>query len=80
MKIIKKSKIEIYVINVARELRIENKMTQAELAYKLGVSEGFIGKIESEKFSSKYNLNHINKLAQIFNCSPKVFFPDNCLI
>jgi DNA-binding XRE family transcriptional regulator len=35
--------IEIYVISVARELRIENGLTQSNLAYSLGVSSGFVG-------------------------------------
>lgn len=41
----------------------------------LDVSFGFIGNIENPKYSAKYNLNHINKLAFIFECSPKDFLP-----
>jgi hypothetical protein len=32
-------------------------------------------KFESPKKAAKYNLNHINKLAKIFNCSPQDFLP-----
>ncbi|MCX6148313.1 MAG: helix-turn-helix transcriptional regulator [Candidatus Kapabacteria bacterium] len=70
-----KTKIEIFVIDKAKEKRTEKKYSQVELAELLGVSSGFIGKVESPKYPTKYNLNHINKLAIIFNCSPKEFLP-----
>ena len=50
-------------------------MSQSELAFRLGVSEGFIGQVESAKYSAKYNLNHVDKLAEIFKCSPQDFMP-----
>lgn len=71
-----KSDIESYVINKVREKRIAASLSQSELAGELGVSNGFIGQVESPKHSAKYNLNHINKLASIFKCSPKEFLPD----
>ena len=67
--------IEQYVINVVRELRVERGISQKELAYLLDLSIGFIGDIENPKYRAKYNLNHINKLAAIFECSPKDFLP-----
>jgi transcriptional regulator with XRE-family HTH domain len=72
----KLSEIEIYVISVARELRIEKGLTQSDLAFKLNVSSGFVGKVESSISTSKYNLNHIQELSKIFNVSPKVFLPE----
>ena len=72
-----KSKIELFVIEKAKALREEAKVSQSELAFKLGVSNGFIGQVESAKFASKYNLDHIDKLAKIFKCSPKDFIPDS---
>ncbi|MEO5995437.1 MAG: helix-turn-helix transcriptional regulator [Chitinophagaceae bacterium] len=69
------SNIEQYVIDKVRERRIKMKLSQAELAYKLEVSEGFIGNIESLNYRAKYNLNHLNELAKIFNCSPREFLP-----
>lgn len=72
-----KTDIENFVIDKVKEYRISLKMSQSDLAFRLNVSTGFIGKVESKKFPSKYNLNHINQLAEIFNCSPKDFLPEN---
>lgn len=71
--------IDQYVINKVREKRIEKNISQLELANELGLSVGFIGKIESEKYPSHYNIKHLNKLAIILKCSPKDFLPDKPL-
>lgn len=71
-----KSKIELFVIDRVRKLRYEEKMSQAKLADLLGVTKAFVGNVENENREEKYNLNHINELAVIFNCSVKSFFPD----
>ena len=71
-----KTAIEIFVIEKVKQKRIDAGFSQVELAEHLGLSSGFIGKIESFKFNTKYNLNHIAALSKIFNCSPKDFFPD----
>ncbi|MEJ6980543.1 helix-turn-helix transcriptional regulator [Pedobacter sp. P351] len=71
-----KSDIEFFVINKVREKREQLKLSQSELAVKLDVSNGFIGQVESPKHPSKYNLNHLDKLADIFECSPKDFLPE----
>lgn len=75
MKSNKRTQIEQYVINTVRKKRLLKELSQIDLAHLLNVSPGFIGKVESTKYESKYNLNHINKLAKIFNCSPKSFLP-----
>ena len=72
----KRSDIENYVISVARKLRIEEGLTQSDLAFKLNVSSGFVGKVESSVSTNKYNLNHIQELSKIFNVSPRVFLPE----
>ncbi len=71
--------IENYVINKVKLLRIEKGISQSELAYLLGISSGFIGKVESVNSHSKYNLNHINKLSKIFDISPKEFLPNQSI-
>lgn len=74
-----KSDIEFFVIKKVKEKRELAKLSQSDLAAKLDVSNGFIGQVESPKHSAKFNLNHINKLAKIFNCSPQDFLPDQSL-
>jgi len=60
-------------------MRIERGMSQADLAYALNVSPGFIGKVESGKYGKAYNVEHINRLAGVFDCSPRSFLPENAL-
>lgn len=70
-----KSKIDIYVIDRVKEKRLEKNLSQADLAYELGMSVGFIGKVESHKYTTHYNLKHLNDLAKILMCSPQDFLP-----
>lgn len=72
-----KTKIEQFVIDKVKELRSKENMSQAKLADLLEVSKGFIGNVENSKKIEKYNLNHINELAIIFNCSVTDFFPND---
>jgi transcriptional regulator with XRE-family HTH domain len=71
--------IEQYVIDTVKSRRIELGISQKEIAYQLDVSLGFIGNVENPKYRAKYNLNHINELAKILECSPKDFFPEKAL-
>jgi transcriptional regulator with XRE-family HTH domain len=71
-----KSDIEAYVINKVKEKRVQQNLSQSELAVRLNVSNGFIGQAESSNSPTKYNLNHLNQLAIIFNCSVKDFIPE----
>lgn len=71
-----KSDIDLYIIDKVKTLRIEHKMSQAVLAVKLEVSDAFIGQIENPKNRCKYSVEQLNKLAKIFNCSPRDFLPE----
>jgi transcriptional regulator with XRE-family HTH domain len=73
------SDIEQFVIAKVREFRMNLNISQAELAFRLDVSRGFIGKIESHKYPTKYSLKQLNRLAKVFNCSPKDFLPETPL-
>jgi transcriptional regulator with XRE-family HTH domain len=75
----KSIQIDNYVIGKVKEMRIKHKISQAELARLMDVSEGFIGNIESPNYRAKYNIKHLNDLAIIFNCSPKDFLPEKPL-
>lgn len=70
-----KSKIDLYVIEQVKAFREERNLSQADLAFELGVSVGFIGQAESPRFATHYNLKHLNELARILKCSPKDFMP-----
>ena len=70
-----KTKIDLYVIARVKEKRLEKEISQAELANELGMSVGFIGKVESPKYPSHYNIKHLNQLARILECSPQEFLP-----
>lgn len=72
----KKSNFELAVIQKVKEIRENRKLGQRDIAALLGVTEGFIGQIESPNNASKYNLNHLNILAKELECSPKDFLPD----
>jgi transcriptional regulator with XRE-family HTH domain len=74
-----KSKIDKYVIERVREKRIEKNLSQADLAFELGMSVGFIGKAESLKYPTHYNIKHLNDLAKILKCSPQDFLPSKPL-
>jgi len=74
-----KSAIDLYVIGKVKARRTELNLSQAELARLLDVSIGFIGMAESSKYDTRYNLQHLNKLADILKCSPKDFLPDQSI-
>jgi transcriptional regulator with XRE-family HTH domain len=73
----KKSKFEIAVIDHIRKFRIEKGYSQTDFASFLETSRGFIGQIESHNSETKYNLNHINRLAFEMKCSPKDLMPND---
>lgn len=73
------TKIELYIIQRVKELREQRGMTQMELSLRLGKGVGFIGDIEAPSKKAKYNINHLNEIAKVFDCSPKDFWPENPL-
>ncbi|UAB85600.1 helix-turn-helix transcriptional regulator [Zunongwangia sp. SCSIO 43204] len=70
------SKIETYIISKVKEKRKEKGFSQIALSQKLGLSDSFISHVESQTRRAKYNLNHLNELAIILECSPKDFWPE----
>jgi len=71
-----KSKFELAVIDLVKEMRMKKHLSQDDIALFLNSTRGFIGQIESPNTDSAYNLDHLNKLAQEMGCSPKDFLPD----
>lgn len=70
------SAIEQYVIDYVRDFRNENNLTQEDIGAILEVSRSYIADIENPKSRAKYNMTHINLLAEHFQKSPKDFFPE----
>lgn len=73
-------KIEQYIIDFVRNLRIKNNLRQEDIANILEVKPSFIGNVESASHAAKYNLKHINKLADHFGMSPKDFLPEKPIL
>lgn len=73
----KKTRFELAVIERVTERRRLLGLTQEYIAEVLGLTQGFIAQIESPNSASKYNLNHLNKLAREMECSPREFLPQN---
>lgn len=71
----RKTKFEMAVVEKVTAMRIKKNLSQDDVALLLGVSRGFIGQIESPNNSSTYNLNHLNRLAYEWGCSPIDFIP-----
>lgn len=70
------SEIDQYVIDFVRRLRTKNKIGQEEIGRIIGVKRTYITNIESLKQPAKYNLKHINLLADHFGLSPRDFLPE----
>ncbi len=73
------TKIEKYVIQKVKQMRIEAGLSQIALSQKLNMSDTFIGQVETPRRRAKYNINHLNALAKVFKCSPKDFLPEKPL-
>jgi transcriptional regulator with XRE-family HTH domain len=78
-KKILKNKIDWFIINQVREMRLAKSLSQDDVALHLNLSRGYVGHIESPNFIAKYNTGHLNELAKLFKCSPKDFMPDKPL-
>lgn len=74
-----KTEIEQYVISQVRRRRMALRISQVALADSINVAKGFIGNVEVPTNDYKYNINHLNEIAKVLNCSIKDFFPDKPL-
>jgi transcriptional regulator with XRE-family HTH domain len=63
-----------------RDLRKKENLSQEDIGNIIGKSKSFIGNIESLNNRAKYNLTHINLLADYFNLSPRNFLPENVIL
>ena len=74
-----KNKIDWFIVGQVRQMRIDQGLSQDDVALHLNLSRGYIGHIESPNFIAKYNTTHLNELAKLFKCSPKDFWPEKAL-
>ncbi len=74
------SKIEQHVIDFVIKLRKEKSLNQEDIATILNVSRVFVTNIENPDNRAKYNIDHINLLADHFGMSPRDFLPERPLI
>ena len=74
-----KSAIELYIVQKVKEQRKKRKMSQRYLADCLNVSQSFIRNIENENDDTAYNIDHLNEIAKIFDCSIRDFFLEKYL-
>jgi transcriptional regulator with XRE-family HTH domain len=77
---IKLSPIEQHVVEFVMKLRAENDLTQEDIGNIIGVKQTFIANIENPTNKAKYNLKHIDLLADHFGISPRDFLPEKSLI
>lgn len=70
------SGIEQFVIDYVIKLRVKHQLNQNDIANVLGVDRTFVTNVESANHRAKYNLSHIDKLAEHFGLSPKDFLPE----
>lgn len=71
----KKTKFEMAIVQKVAAIRQERGFSQKQIADLLEVSKGFIGQVESTNSPSTYSVNHLNRLAFEFDCSPQDFIP-----
>jgi transcriptional regulator with XRE-family HTH domain len=69
------SPIDQYVIDFVLQLRKDKNQTQQDIANILQVSRSFIKDVENSSNRAKYNLTHINALADYFGMKLGDFLP-----
>ena len=57
---VKKTEIELFVINKVKEFRKAAKMSQRKLSMELRLGSSYVNRAENHKLREKYNLNHLN--------------------
>ena len=62
------------VIELVKKLRTEHSVSQQQLATILDITNGQIGNIESTKFTHKYTLRQLTRIANHFSIPVETFF------
>lgn len=64
----------LLIVNVKR-IRIEKGLSQVSLTQKMGLSEGFVGKVELFTERAKYSIRYIHLLASALDCTIQEILP-----
>lgn len=67
--------LEEYIILAVKKRRQELGLTQEQLSLELELNIAFVGLVETPSRREKYNINHLNRLAEILDCSIADFLP-----
>lgn len=74
------SLFEQYVIDFVFRLRKDKGYSQEQIGFIIGTGKVFINQIENSTLPAKYNMDHVNLLADHFGISPREFFPENAIV
>lgn len=66
IKTIEMAELDYRLILHIKSLREGHGLTQVELSHRMGLSSGFIGKVELLTAPDKYSIRHLKLLADIF--------------
>jgi len=66
--------IDWFVIEKVRQLR-KSKFSQKQLSQEIGLSEGYIGRIENPNHKAVYNLRHLNLIANVLQVNITELLP-----
>lgn len=69
-----KTAVDLYVIKMVKQVRKEKGYSQEALSFALGLDGSFISQFENGK--ATYNVEQLNNIAKILNCSPRIFLPE----
>lgn len=67
IKTIEISELDYRLILHIKDLREAYGFTQIDLSHRMGLSSGFIGKVELLTAPDKYSIRHLKLLADVFN-------------
>lgn len=71
---IKKTELQLQIINRIKSIRLCNNISQRQLADMLDISYGEVGNIESVKYKNKYTLKQLVTISKILNIPISTLF------
>lgn len=71
--------LDKFIITSVRKRRKSLGITQEDLSLELGLSSTFVSLVESPIRREKYNIHHLNKIAEIMHCTIADFLPPSFL-